>query len=276
MDQSLRGVDSSYDRLVRSPLRGWLARNVSLPLYFHGFNEGWILEVDGTIAGWLYLQHLTQSTHINDIGVAPEYQRQGNGTRLLTWAETRATEKGKGVLTLAVTASNHPAVSLYTRSGFRPLHHALWQGTREMLPVAPSSIRPRELDAAQRPVPFREFWSHALAADGQPTTPLLADQLSHWYTGRGQAWELWRERRLVGYADLVANVLRLFLGTVEGDAPLQAAWSALTPLLPSGSLRLDLGSNVADEQTRPLLERAGWKQRHRKRMLMVKSVKETH
>jgi GNAT superfamily N-acetyltransferase len=272
LDAAMRGVDAAYDALVYPRLRGWLARYIGLPLYFHWLHEGWILELDESIAGWLYLQHLSLSTHVNDIGVAPAHRRQGCGTRLLQWAEARAREKGKIVLTLAVSVANHPAVRLYERNAFRPVHHTLWEGSWESLPITPSPIRPRELDMSQRPAPFTEFWAHSLAADGHPAAPLLADQLTYWYTPRGRAWELWQQQRLVGYADFVGSVLRLFVGSPHNAPLLQAAWSALRPLLPPGRLTLDLGSAAAHEAARPVLQSVGWTPAHRDRMLMVKPI----
>ncbi len=272
LDAAMRGVDAAYDALVYPRLRGWLARYIGLPLYFHWLHEGWILERGDSIAGWLYLQHFSLSTHVNDIGVAPAHRREGWGTRLLQWAEARAREKGKIVLTLAVSVTNAPAVRLYERNAFRPVHHTLWGGSRESLPIVLSNIRPRELDVAQRPAPFTEFWAHSLAADGHPAAPLLADQLTYWYTPRGRAWELWQQQRLVGYADSVGSVLRLFVGAPQNTDLLQAAWSALRPLLPPGRLTLDLGSAAAHEAARSILLAAGWTSNHRDRMLMVKPV----
>lgn len=176
------------------------------------------------------------------------------------------------VLTLAVSVENHPAVRLYERNAFRPVHHALWEGSRESLPITPSTIRPRELEVPQRPAPFAEFWAHSLAADGHPAAPLLADQLTYWYIPLGRAWELWQHQRLVGYADSVGSVLRLFVGAPQNAPLLQAAWSALHPLLPLGHLTLDLGSAAAHEAARPILHVAGWTSNHRDRMLMVKPV----
>jgi GNAT superfamily N-acetyltransferase len=272
LDAAMRGVDAAYDALMYPRLRGWLARYIGLPLYFHWLNEGWILERDDSIAGWLYLQHFSHSTHVNDIGVAPAHQREGCGTRLLQWAEARAREKGKMVLTLAVSVTNHPAVRLYERNAFRPVHHTLWEGSRESLPIVPSAVRPRELEVPQRLAPFTEFWGHSLAADGHPTAPLLADQLTYWYTPHGRAWELWQHQRLVGYADSVGSVLRLFVGSPRNAPLLQAAWSALRPLLPLGRLTLDLGSAAAHEAARPILHAAGWNPTCRDRMLMVKPI----
>lgn len=271
MDRSLHGVDTAYDHLTRSGWRRALARHMTLPHYFHWLNEGWMLEIKGEIAGWLYLLHHKRSTHVNDLGVAPAYRRQGHGQRLLTWAEQRAKAKGKTMLTLAVTIHNEPAVALYERCGFQALHPQLWIGSREALPPSRLTLPASPLLPAQRALLFREAWARALTSDGHDPLPLLADQVQHWQSGWGKAWEFWQEGQRIGYADFSAGLLRLYPTYPDEPALLAAMGAALAPLLPPGPLTLDLGSMCADQHAAPLLEAQGWQPTLRERMLMIRS-----
>lgn len=269
LDQSLRGRDDAYDQLARNALRRWLARHLTLPLYFHFLNEAWVAMEGSEVVGWLFLIHRQQTTHLNDIGVHPAFQRRGVGTALLAWAKERARGRGKQALTLAVTGSNQPAVRLYERSGFRPVHHHLWHGAATRLPLMRGTVQARLLDDSQRLAPFRQLWPPSLAADGQPVEALLADQAGHWYSARGMAWELWQSGSLVGYADLIGPILRLFPADPHDPRLLQTLWSALRPTLAPGSLALDLGSDAADGAAQPLLAAAGWVRAPQPRLLMV-------
>lgn len=326
IDEGLRGVDVAYDSLVRTPSRRWFTRYLHLPFYFHWLNEGWVLEKNEQIVAWLYLLHSFHSTHINDIGVSATFRRKGFGKELLRWAEIRAQQRKKSALTLVVSVANHAAVELYDSFGFERVHYHLWQGRKALLPHAPHTIRPRLLDPPQRAVPFHEWWANSLAADGHPIDALLADQARYSYSTRGKAWELWRAKKSVGYADLIGNRLRLLMVSKdalsslneakrawgqnwhaspnhppaikgvskereaaddEGKRPrqkaafwqpsalgtlLQEAWNVLHPMLPTSTLTLDLGSNMADQAVHTQLTEAGWTMKKQERMLMIKEI----
>lgn len=274
IDQELRGVDVAYDFLTRTPLRRLLARHFALPLYFHWLNEGWLLEKKNQIAGWLYLLHRTTLTHINDIGVKPTFQRQGLGRTLLRWANTRAYEKEHKLLTLAVTLTNLPALHLYESEQFKPIHYQIWKGASRHLPCSKSPLRLRSLERSQRMIPFNNMSKYSLIADGHLAIPLLSDHKNNWYSERGVAWEVWQARKRVAYANLIGETLYLFPVEPNNKILLQEIWSALHSQLPrTDALTLDLGSNVADETAKSLLQKKGWQVEARKQILMVREVK---
>jgi ribosomal protein S18 acetylase RimI-like enzyme len=185
-NESLRGVDSAYEKLAQNPIRHWLAQHVALPTYFHWLNEGWILVDGGEITGWLYLLHRAKSTHINDLGIAAGQRRRGYGRRLLAWAEQRARDRRKAALTLAVTGTNQPAVALYETAGYLPVHHRRWKGAGNRLPLVKAQMRVRELDLSQRPATFGDMWQRSLKADQHPVAPLIEDQIGNWYASGGR------------------------------------------------------------------------------------------
>lgn len=59
---------------------------------------------------------------ISTLGVLPEYRRQGLGSRLLQVCEK---ELPVSRVRLSVRAANHPAIHMYTRSGYR--QHGVWK-----------------------------------------------------------------------------------------------------------------------------------------------------
>lgn len=274
MDQQLRGVDVAYDSLTGTAPRRLLARHFALPLYFHWLNEGWVLEKKNQIAGWLYLLHRTSLTHINDIGVKPTCRRQGLGRTLLRWANRRAYEKEHKLLTLAVTLTNLPALHLYESEQFKPIHYQLWKGASRHLPCRKSVLRLRLLEPSQREIPFNEMSKYSLIADGHLASPLLRDHKNNWYSERGVAWEVWQARKRVAYANLIGETLYLFPVEPHNQILLQEICSALHSQLPrTEALTLDLGSNVADETAKSLLQKKGWQLEVRKQILMVREVK---
>ncbi|WP_026069204.1 GNAT family N-acetyltransferase [Legionella tunisiensis] len=56
---------------------------------------------------------------LSDIAILPAYQGQGWGSELLTWCINNALSHGKTNLVLDVETSNHNALNLYTRHGFK-------------------------------------------------------------------------------------------------------------------------------------------------------------
>lgn len=96
--------------------RGFLARFCSPPL------ERWIVEIDDTAIGRLYLQHTDYDLRIVDIAILPEAQRQGVGTALLHQVFAVA-EREKKSVSLSVDASN-TARWLYERLGFHVISEA--------------------------------------------------------------------------------------------------------------------------------------------------------
>jgi ribosomal protein S18 acetylase RimI-like enzyme len=129
MDISLRPVtDDDYEYLYRlneSTMRTYaeqtygpwdeaVARRI--------FAERWrpatlqVIVVDGEDAGMLEVQPSDGEINLTNIRVAPEYQGQGIGTRLIAEVVRDAHQRGRPV-TLRVLKVN-PALRLYERLGF--------------------------------------------------------------------------------------------------------------------------------------------------------------
>jgi ribosomal protein S18 acetylase RimI-like enzyme len=78
-----------------------------------------VIEVDGVLAGRLYLHRTPKEIRLVDIALLPRFRGTGIGTRLL--ADLVAEAEGRGVpLTIHVEISN-PARRLYQRLGFAPV-----------------------------------------------------------------------------------------------------------------------------------------------------------
>ncbi len=65
---------------------------------------------------------------IDNLGVNPNYRRQGVGQALMQHAEQWAGEHGAGRVELTVFDFNHNAQAFYTALGYLPLNHKLDKG----------------------------------------------------------------------------------------------------------------------------------------------------
>jgi [ribosomal protein S18]-alanine N-acetyltransferase len=72
----------------------------------------------GRLLGYSILMPAVDEAHLLNFCVAPAWQRQGLGARLLSWAIDTARASGFNSLLLEVRASNANALRLYERFGF--------------------------------------------------------------------------------------------------------------------------------------------------------------
>lgn len=78
---------------------------------------GFILEKEGLIAAWAVVMTVLDEAELLIIGVRPDMQRQGLGSKLLSFVLREL--RGRTVLmNLEVRAGNLPAIGLYKRFGF--------------------------------------------------------------------------------------------------------------------------------------------------------------
>lgn len=77
--------------------------------------EGDPLAVVAYCAVWLIFDEL----HINNLAVLPAWRRRGVASRLVEYVLRAGAAAGAVRATLEVRASNHPAIALYERFGFR-------------------------------------------------------------------------------------------------------------------------------------------------------------
>lgn len=73
----------------------------------------------GKAVGKAHIRWQTDDAILSDIAILPAYQGQGWGSELLAWCINNALTYGKTKLALDVETSNHNALNLYTRHGFK-------------------------------------------------------------------------------------------------------------------------------------------------------------
>lgn len=112
----------------RDPRHLWMSDAEMLRAWADGRQDNCFVHVaesdDGRIAGFSMvslrpemLSH-APSSHLEAIAVAPGFERQGVGQRLLDAAEREAQERGAESMTLHVFAVNDRARALYEKAGF--------------------------------------------------------------------------------------------------------------------------------------------------------------
>ncbi len=77
-----------------------------------------VLEADGRIIGWAFLQPIEASTPSLGIGIADAYTGRGHGKRLMAALIARARELGKEGIDLCHVVGNDRAHRLYEKLGF--------------------------------------------------------------------------------------------------------------------------------------------------------------
>lgn len=78
----------------------------------------WGLWLEDRLAGYTILTHAAGESHLLNLCIAPDDQRQGLGGTLLGHAIRLAREAGSGEMFLEVRPSNPAGVGLYQRNGF--------------------------------------------------------------------------------------------------------------------------------------------------------------
>lgn len=81
-------------------------------------HAGWILRRMGAVLGFALLMDAPDMAHLLLIGIRPDVQRQGLGSRLLQACTAHVRQTGLPALTLEVRASNEPAILFYESHGF--------------------------------------------------------------------------------------------------------------------------------------------------------------
>jgi phosphinothricin acetyltransferase len=84
----------------------------------------WVMELDGTMVGWLSFQSFYgrpayQKTAEISIYVAPAYQRRGVGRQLLSQAIRQSPNLGLKTLVSFIFAHNKPSLQLFEKLGFQ-------------------------------------------------------------------------------------------------------------------------------------------------------------
>jgi ribosomal-protein-alanine N-acetyltransferase len=101
----------------------WSERSYHFELTENPSAHLWVAEratPGGTaILGYIGYWHIIDEAHISTFAVHPDWRQQGVGTTLLMTALRDALRQGAEIATLEVRESNHVAVELYQRYGFR-------------------------------------------------------------------------------------------------------------------------------------------------------------
>lgn len=107
----------------------------------------WVLESVVGILGYGVLSAAAQEAHVLNLCVAPDYQGQGHGRRLINRLVDLARWHQVERVFLEVRPSNHSAIALYHRSGFceignRPNYYPARNGRREDAVVMARELLP--------------------------------------------------------------------------------------------------------------------------------------
>lgn len=98
----------------RSGFEDILTREYSRAYVIKG-TYGERFRVIGYICLWMFLDEM----HILNLAIHSEFRRQGLGKKLIEYAVNLAQTRGIRWATLEVRQSNHPAITLYKKMGFK-------------------------------------------------------------------------------------------------------------------------------------------------------------
>jgi GNAT superfamily N-acetyltransferase len=89
----------------------------------------WVLESGGTIVGVIELVEHADHLWVENVAIAPAWQRRGLGRRLLRHAEDEARRLGLPALGLLTNERYLDNIAMYERYGYRETHREPHQGT---------------------------------------------------------------------------------------------------------------------------------------------------
>ena len=84
-------------------------------------NLCYCLSLKGKTVGYLIAMLTLDSADILNIGIDPDFQRQGHGTALLKYLIEELRKRDIGEILLEVRAGNKPAIQFYKRQGFEEI-----------------------------------------------------------------------------------------------------------------------------------------------------------
>jgi len=111
---ALVGIEDSFPEEDRFPKRTWKR-------LLGGHTIAHVAVLDGTVVGAavLLLRRGSRVARLYTLSVVPELRGKGIARLLLAAGETAATQKGCLCMRLEARESNHNAILLYERSGYR-------------------------------------------------------------------------------------------------------------------------------------------------------------
>ena len=87
-----------------------------------------VIEVEGTLAGYVVFYPQDDHLHLENVAVDPDFQGQGIGYRLIEYVERRAGELGYDRIELYTNAKMTENLALYPKLGFRQFDRRLEDG----------------------------------------------------------------------------------------------------------------------------------------------------
>lgn len=94
-----------------------------------GEHEVWVLDRDGEIVGLIELELRPDHLWVENLAIAPGWQRRGLGRRLLAHAEEQARRHGRSTLGLLTNERYVDNIAMYTRYGYRETRREPHLGT---------------------------------------------------------------------------------------------------------------------------------------------------
>ena len=81
------------------------------------YKKPFVLEVNGELAGYTFIWTIADEVHINNFAIHPSFRRKGLGLKLISFIFESFS--GYKNIFLEVRVSNHSAIELYNKSGFK-------------------------------------------------------------------------------------------------------------------------------------------------------------
>ena len=91
-------VDPAFDPKTLGKVRYYLLKKILMPNRYDKVYDGFVLKLDGRHAGYVFANTHLESTHIETLGVEPEFRRQKYGAQLVARVAELAAEGVRQVL----------------------------------------------------------------------------------------------------------------------------------------------------------------------------------
>jgi len=92
-------------------------------------HEFWVLVAGGPIVGLIELVPRDDHLWVENVAIAPAWQRRGLGRRLLAHAEDEARRRSFGQIGLLTNERYEDNIAMYARDGYRETHRSPHLGT---------------------------------------------------------------------------------------------------------------------------------------------------
>jgi GNAT superfamily N-acetyltransferase len=274
----LEKVDPAFDPKVLGKVRHYLIKNIFLPNRYNKVYDGFILKLDGGYAGYVFANTHIESTHIETLGVEPEFRCQKYATRLVERVTELAHKYEHQFLSAAVTDQNESARAFLRALDFQPYRAEGWCqagdepfDTNEFVEKFEVEDSPAHLRALgpspTEGTPFYEHWlEHELEhGDAWVKEVIWEDYKDLALRTPAQDWVCLLDEEELGYIRLAGTreTLWAYLSCHHDywDSDVQVQWLAQAlrqyPFRP-GEFTLKVGSGGHHEASRAVWEKVGF------------------